>query len=54
MGRRFARHLGGAVYGNAGAFGGEMKDAAYDAVSIAISFSLRPAIIRRSSRDCGF
>ncbi|MEK9150977.1 MAG: UDP-N-acetylmuramate dehydrogenase [Patescibacteria group bacterium] len=45
--------LGGAVYGNAGAFGGEMKDVVYDVVSIDIS-SLRPAIIRRSSRDCGF
>ncbi len=45
--------LGGAVYGNAGAFGGEMKDVVYDVVSIDISSS-RPAIIRRSSRDCGF
>ncbi|MBI5079444.1 UDP-N-acetylmuramate dehydrogenase [Candidatus Wolfebacteria bacterium] len=45
--------LGGAVYGNAGAFGGEMKNVVCDVVSVGIS-GLFPTIIRRSREDCGF
>lgn len=45
--------LGGAVYGNAGAFDGEMKDVVYDVVSIDIS-GLSPTIVRRSREDCRF
>lgn len=45
--------LGGAVYGNAGAFGGEMKDVVEEVVSLDIQ-GKRPLIIRRTRDECGF
>jgi UDP-N-acetylmuramate dehydrogenase len=45
--------VGGAIYGNAGAFGGEMKDIISDVVSVDISKG-NPRIVRRSRADCRF
>ncbi|MBI2515151.1 UDP-N-acetylmuramate dehydrogenase [Candidatus Wolfebacteria bacterium] len=45
--------LGGAIYGNAGAFGGEIKDLAVSILSLDISGS-RPKIIKRKNEDCDF
>ena len=45
--------LGGAVYGNAGAFGGEMKDVVREVVSLDLQ-GKRPLIIRRTKDECGF
>jgi UDP-N-acetylmuramate dehydrogenase len=45
--------VGGAIYGNAGAFGGEMKDIISDIVSLDISEGT-PKIIKRSRADCRF
>jgi UDP-N-acetylmuramate dehydrogenase len=44
--------LGGAIRGNAGAFGGEIKDLVEEVVSVDISS--RPAVIKRSKDDCLF
>jgi len=45
--------LGGAIRGNAGAFGGEMKDIVDEVVSLDISKS-RPRIIKRKNKECQF
>jgi len=45
--------LGGAIRGNAGAFGKEIKDIIDEVVSLDI-FSKNPKIIRRKIKDCGF
>ena len=45
--------LGGAIYGNAGAFGGEIKDIIREVISLDISFS-RPEVIKRKARYCNF
>lgn len=45
--------VGGAVFGNAGAFGGEMKDAVCEVISMDIS-SPKFEIIKRTNKDCGF
>ncbi len=44
--------LGGAIRGNAGAFGGEIKNIVKEVVSIDISST--PKIIRRKNKECGF
>jgi UDP-N-acetylmuramate dehydrogenase len=45
--------LGGAIRGNAGAFGGEMKDAIEEVMSLDIS-QKNPKIIKRKFKDCDF
>jgi UDP-N-acetylmuramate dehydrogenase len=45
--------LGGAIRGNAGAFGGEIKDIVDEVVSLDISKS-QPRIIRRKNKECQF
>lgn len=45
--------VGGAVYGNAGCFGGEIKDAVLEVVSIESGGRI-PAVVRRTNRECGF
>ncbi len=45
--------LGGAIRGNAGAFGGEMKDTIEKVMSLDIS-QKNPKIIKRKFKDCGF
>ena len=45
--------IGGAIYGNAGAFGGEMKDIIKEVVSLDIS-GKKPKIIKRSQPECRF
>ncbi len=45
--------LGGAVRGNAGAFGGEIKDGIVEVVSLDIN-SLEPKIIKRNKSECAF
>lgn len=45
--------VGGAVYGNAGAFGGEMKDLIREVISLDIR-GKRPLVIRRTGENCGF
>lgn len=45
--------IGGAVRGNAGAFGGEIKDVIKEVTSLDISGS-RPKIIKRNNQDCEF
>lgn len=45
--------VGGAIRGNAGAFGGETKDAVKEVVSLDIS-GKKPRIIRRSGKDLRF
>jgi len=45
--------LGGAIRGNAGAFGGEIKDIVDEVVSLDISKS-RPRIIKRKNKECQF
>ena len=45
--------LGGAIRGNAGAFGGEMKDAIKQVISLDIS-QKNPKIIKRKFQDCDF
>ncbi len=45
--------FGGALYGNAGAFGGEIKDAVINVMSLDIS-GKKPKVIRRNVRQCGF
>ena len=45
--------LGGAVYGNAGAFGGEIKDIIEEVVSLDITTG-RPHIVSRNNEECGF
>lgn len=45
--------LGGAIRGNAGAFGGEIKDVIKEVISLDISGS-RPKIIKRNNQDCKF
>ena len=45
--------LGGAVYGNAGAFGREMKDIIENIVSFDISKKI-PKIIKRKNNECDF
>jgi UDP-N-acetylmuramate dehydrogenase len=44
--------LGGAIRGNAGAFGGEMKDVVKKVASLGVSS--RPEIIERKKEDCDF
>ena len=45
--------LGGAIRGNAGAFGGEIKDSIKEVVSLDISGAI-PKIRRRNSKECDF
>lgn len=45
--------FGGAIYGNAGAFGGEIKDSVREVLSLDIS-TPKAKIIRRSNEDCEF
>lgn len=45
--------VGGAVRGNAGAFGGETKDSIEEVVSLDISAKI-PKIVKRKNRDCQF
>ena len=45
--------VGGAIRGNAGAFGGEMKDSVVDVISTDISGS-SPMITKRGARACAF
>ncbi|MCL5004331.1 MAG: UDP-N-acetylmuramate dehydrogenase [Patescibacteria group bacterium] len=45
--------LGGAIRGNAGAFGGEIKDVVEEVVSLDISQKI-PKIIKRKAEDCDF
>lgn len=45
--------LGGAIYGNAGAFGGEIKDIVREVISLDL-VSKRPVIIKRDNTECGF
>jgi UDP-N-acetylmuramate dehydrogenase len=45
--------LGGAIRGNAGAFGGEIKDSIKEVVSLDISGD-EPKIINRNNEDCKF
>ncbi len=45
--------LGGAIRGNAGAFGGEMKNIIEEVISLDIS-QKNPKIIKRKARDCDF
>jgi UDP-N-acetylmuramate dehydrogenase len=45
--------LGGAVYGNAGCFGGEMKNNLKEVVSLDISHP-SPRIIKRTNSECDF
>ncbi|MDP3014963.1 MAG: UDP-N-acetylmuramate dehydrogenase [bacterium] len=45
--------LGGAIRGNAGAFGGEIKDVIKEVISLDIS-GLRSKIIKRNNQDCKF
>ena len=45
--------IGGAIRGNAGAFGGEIKDIIKEVISLDISGS-RPKIIKRNNQDCKF
>jgi UDP-N-acetylmuramate dehydrogenase len=45
--------IGGAIYGNAGAFGSEMKDIVREIVSLDISGS-KPKIIKRNNQECAF
>ena len=45
--------LGGAIYGNAGCFGGEIKDNIREVLSLDISSS-KPKIVRRANRECDF
>lgn len=45
--------LGGAIRGNAGAFGGEIKDVIEEVISLDIS-KKNPKIIKRKFKDCGF
>ncbi len=45
--------IGGAIRGNAGAFGGEIKDVIKEVISLDISGS-RPKIIKRNNQDCKF
>lgn len=45
--------LGGAVRGNAGAFGGEMKDAIKEVFSLNIKLD-KPKIIKRNNAECRF
>ncbi|MBI4159536.1 UDP-N-acetylmuramate dehydrogenase [Candidatus Wolfebacteria bacterium] len=45
--------VGGAIYGNAGAFRGEIKDSVVNVVSVDIA-KKNPTIVRRSSSECGF
>ena len=45
--------LGGAVRGNAGAFGGEIKDSVFEVVSLDISKKV-PKVTRRMGNECGF
>lgn len=45
--------VGGALRGNAGAFGGEMKDSVHEVVSLSLHGS-KPKVIRRTRRACRF
>lgn len=45
--------VGGAIRGNAGAFGGEIKDSITEVVSLDIS-GKTPKIIKRNNKDCKF
>lgn len=45
--------VGGAIYGNAGAFKGEMKDSVIEIISLDIS-EKKPVLIRRKNDECGF
>lgn len=45
--------LGGAIYGNAGAFGGEIKDVITEVISLDIS-GKRPVLIKRVKEECSF
>lgn len=45
--------VGGAIRGNAGAFGGEIKDTIKEVISLGIS-GKTPKIIRRSNKQCEF
>lgn len=44
--------LGGAIRGNAGAFGGEIKDVVKEVVSL--NFENKPLVVKRSNAECGF
>lgn len=45
--------VGGAIRGNAGAFGGETKDSVVDVTSVRISGG-KPEIVRRTNKECEF
>ena len=45
--------IGGAIYGNAGAFGKEMKDIIESVISLDIS-GKNPKVIRRENKECDF
>jgi UDP-N-acetylmuramate dehydrogenase len=45
--------LGGAIYGNAGCFGGEMKDIVEEVISLDIT-KKKYKIIKRSNKECRF
>ncbi len=45
--------IGGAVYGNAGAFGGETKDSVFEVTSLDFS-GKKIKFVKRSTRKCGF
>lgn len=45
--------VGGAVYGNAGAFGGEIKDSVVEVLSLDIA-GAEPKLIRRTNPECQF
>lgn len=45
--------VGGAIRGNAGAFGGETKDSVYEVASLDISGDM-PRLIRRNKKECEF
>ncbi len=45
--------LGGAIYGNAGCFGGEIKDNVKEIISLDIS-GPNPKIVKRTNSECGF
>ncbi len=46
-------NLGGAIYGNAGCFGGEIKDNVKEVISLDIS-GPKPKIVKRINSECGF
>jgi len=45
--------IGGAIYGNAGSFGKEMKDIVESVISLDIS-EKNPKVIRRENKECNF